>query len=394
MIGVPRLGRTIVSRNGSCSAGQLQKGRVRRQSYRLRARGRTAAFRLSAGREFARGSPRTDKMPYCSDPCRTSLLRRAMVNPGGDADERRENRSDTENRTKLSLHRCTSQPDIPGIKKSRSPSVPMNPKYHSWQDYQEAAAEVFRDLGCTADVNKTVSGARGTHDVYVTIPQFGQECRWIVECNLWSRPVTKATVHALRSRTEDLGADRGVMFSESGFQEGARTAAQDTNILLQDSLEDFKETARIHMRRVALVLEEADEPDAPPVLRFPKRNRPYHLLGHDGRLFVANWGVPQAGNIAIVDSATRMIEGIIELDRYERPGRAGRPPRILQNTLGNIAVANGKLFVGQVFSDCVLAIDIDSQSIIKRIPIPGGGEGAVVVSPDIGDHRMGVQVGL
>ena len=122
----------------------------------------------------------------------------------------------------------------------------------------------------------TVSGARSTHavDVYVSFRQFGQECRWIVECKLWSKPVTKETVHALRDRVDDLGADRGVIFSESGFQEGARTAAQNTNILLQDSLGDFSETARFHMRRVALVFNEGDEPDAPPVHKFSNRYRP------------------------------------------------------------------------------------------------------------------------
>ena len=60
----------------------------------------------------------------------------------------------------------------------------------------------------------------------------------------------------------------------------------------------------------------------------------------------------------------------------------GGPPRILQHPPGNIAVADGKLFVGQVFSEYVLAIDIDSQSIIKRIALPGGGEGAIAASPD------------
>ena len=78
------------------------------------------------------------------------------------------------------------------------------------------------------------------------------------------------------------------------------------------------------MRRVPLVLEEADELDVPPVHKFPNHYRPHHLLKHDGRLFVANWGVPQAGNIAIVDPANRMIEGVIELDRYEGPVRDGR----------------------------------------------------------------------
>ena len=208
----------------------------------------------------------------------------------------------------LSVDACGNAPFVMS-ENPAPPPVPMNSKYRSWQDYQEAAAAVFRDLGCTADVDKTVSGARSTHDVdvYVTFRQFGQECRWIVECKLWSKPVTKETVHALRSRAEDLGADRGVIFSESGFQAGARTAAQNTDILLQDSLEEFSKTARFHLRRVPLVLEEADELDAPPVHKFPNHYRPHHLLKHDGRLFVANWGVPQAGNIAIVDPATRLF---------------------------------------------------------------------------------------
>ena len=47
-----------------------------------------------------------------------------------------------------------------------------------------------------------------------------------------------------------------------------------------------------------------------------------------------------------------------------------------------MAVADGKLFVGRVFSEFVLAIDIDTQSIVKRIPVPGGGEGAIAASPD------------
>jgi hypothetical protein len=47
-----------------------------------------------------------------------------------------------------------------------------------------------------------------------------------------------------------------------------------------------------------------------------------------------------------------------------------------------MACADGKLFVGQVFSEFVLAIDIDTQSIVKRITVPGGGEGAIAASRD------------
>ena len=168
----------------------------------------------------------------------------------------------------------------------------MSPKYEDWRDYQGAVAEVFRQLGCSAEVDKTVTGARGQHDidVYVTFEKFGHECRWIIECKLWSRPVPRSHVHTLHNIVQNIGADRGLIFSETGFQSGARTAAQNTNILLQTSLEDFRRTAHLHMSRIPLVREESGEPNAPPVHVFPDGYRPNHLLKHDGRLFVSNWG--------------------------------------------------------------------------------------------------------
>ena len=260
----------------------------------------------------------------------------------------------------------------------------MNPEYASWRDYQDAVAAVFRNLDCTAEVEKTVISARGPQkiDVYVTFQKFGHECRWVIECKLWSSPVSKDVVHTLHSKVQNVGADRGLVFSESGFQSGARVAAQNTNIRLHDSLEEFRTTAHLYLNRIPLTLEESDEPDVPPIHAFPRGYQPYHLLIHEGRVFVANWGKPQAGNITIVDPATRSIESIIELDKYEARTAAASGRRVLQYPPGNMACADGKLFVGQVFSDFVLVIDIDTQSIVKRIPIPGGGEGAIAASPD------------
>ena len=136
------------------------------------------------------------------------------------------------------------------------------------------------------------------------------------------------------------------------------------------------------MARTPLVLEESDEPDAPPVHMFPNGYRPHYLLTHEGRVFVSNWGAPQAGNIAVVDPATRTIESIIDLDKYEDRRTTDGRRVIRQHPPGNMACANGKLFVGQVFSEVVLVIDIDSQSIIKRIALPGGGEGSISASRD------------
>lgn len=117
----------------------------------------------------------------------------------------------------------------------------MNLKHENWREYQEAVARAFRELGCSAEVDKTVTGARGWHDidVYVTFEKFGYDCRWIIECKRWTNPVPKSVVHTFYSIVQNVGADRGLIFAENGFQSGAHTAAQNTNVLLQTSLEDF-----------------------------------------------------------------------------------------------------------------------------------------------------------
>ena len=260
----------------------------------------------------------------------------------------------------------------------------MSTNYGNWREYQEAVAAAFRKLGCSAEVDKTVTGARGTHDidVFVTFEKFGQECHWIIECKLTSRPVPRSDVQTLHSIVQNIGADRGLIFCENGFQSGAHIATRNTNVLLQSSLEDFGRTAELHMTRIPLIAEDSDESDAPPVYVFPDGCQPHYLLKHDGLLFVSNWGVPQAGNIAIINPQARAIEGIIELDKYENRHPTEGRREMLQYPPGNIACVNGKLFVGQIFSDFVLVIDIETQSIIKRIAIPAGGEGTISASPD------------
>ena len=260
----------------------------------------------------------------------------------------------------------------------------LSSKYKNWREYQETVADVFRNLGCRAEVEKKVTGVRGSHevDVFVTFRKFGRECRWIVECKLWSKRVDKSEVLTLQSIVQDIGADRGVIFTEIGFQSGAHGSAQKTDILLQCSLENFRQTAQLDVSRVPFIFDESGEADVPPVHVFPGDYHPHHLLKYDGRLFVSNWGAPQKGNIAIVNPEARAIEGIIELDKYESSRTVDGRRMVVQHPPGNIACADGKLFVGQVFSDFVLVIDIETQSIIRRIPVPGGGEGAIAASAD------------
>lgn len=103
---------------------------------------------------------------------------------------------------------------------------------HDWQQYQEEAAEFFRSLGLAVSTNVTLQGVRTTHDidVYVTMDVAGFQVKWLIECKHWQTPVSKLHVLALREIVADLGADRGVILCEKGFQSGAVEAANLTNV--------------------------------------------------------------------------------------------------------------------------------------------------------------------
>lgn len=103
-----------------------------------------------------------------------------------------------------------------------------------WRDYQEDVAKFFRQLDCDAKVDARVQGARARHniDVWVTFSRFGLEHKWAIECKLYNKPVPKEKVLALKGVVDDVGADRGILIAESGYQPGGHAAAQSTNIEL------------------------------------------------------------------------------------------------------------------------------------------------------------------
>jgi hypothetical protein len=114
----------------------------------------------------------------------------------------------------------------------------------TWQEYQEEAAEFFRKLGLSADVEKKIVGVRGTHDidVYVEGDYKGIKFKWVVECKAWGSNIPKEKVMALYSIVQDVGADRGFLLSEKGFQSGAIRASNNSNITLT-SLQDLSDNA-------------------------------------------------------------------------------------------------------------------------------------------------------
>lgn len=122
-----------------------------------------------------------------------------------------------------------------------------------WREYQQQTAEFFRRLGLTASIEKSIEGARGVHavDVYVEGTYHGIAFRWIVECKAWGSNVPKEKVMALAAIVQDVGADRGFLLSEKGFQSGALRAAAKTNISLT-SLADLSDATDEHFVDAAI----------------------------------------------------------------------------------------------------------------------------------------------
>lgn len=127
-----------------------------------------------------------------------------------------------------------------------------------WFDYQEEVAAFFRSLGFDAKTNVRVAGVRTNHDIDVLVKMFraGFEITWVIECKHWKSKVSKLHVLGLRSIVQEIGADRGILLSEAGFQSGAIEAAQLTNVVVT-SLADVMQSAQndIHNLRMRELLE-------------------------------------------------------------------------------------------------------------------------------------------
>lgn len=113
-----------------------------------------------------------------------------------------------------------------------------------WKQYQEDAAEFFRSIDLNASTDVTVDGVRTKHDVdvLVTSHYVGFDITWVIECKHWKNPVNKLHVLGLREIVSDVGADRGILLSESGFQSGAIEAANLTNVQVT-SLANLRDSA-------------------------------------------------------------------------------------------------------------------------------------------------------
>ncbi|MDK9778986.1 MULTISPECIES: restriction endonuclease [unclassified Vibrio] len=111
--------------------------------------------------------------------------------------------------------------------------------------FQEEIKDYFESLGTYAETNVTLSGARGDHDIDVLVKTkfLGRDVTWVIEAKKWKYNVSKEKVLALITIIQDIGADRGFIISEKGFQKGAIKSAENTNITLT-TFEDLKEETK------------------------------------------------------------------------------------------------------------------------------------------------------
>lgn len=123
----------------------------------------------------------------------------------------------------------------------------------NWRNYQQATAEFFRSLGYDTKIEEKLEGIRGQHnvDVVVRFRKNAFSCIWLVECKLWSSNIPKEKVLAFQSIIEDVGADKGIILSEKGFQSGCFACANRTNILLS-SLSQLRETHQEDLHHAVL----------------------------------------------------------------------------------------------------------------------------------------------
>lgn len=103
-----------------------------------------------------------------------------------------------------------------------------------WFLFQEEIKEYFENLGCDSKTNVSLKGVRTKHDIDVLVKSkfLGHNITWVIEAKKWKSKVSKLHVLALRQIVDDIGADKGFIISEKGFQKGAIEASKNTNIQL------------------------------------------------------------------------------------------------------------------------------------------------------------------
>src|SRR5262245_43187899 len=121
-----------------------------------------------------------------------------------------------------------------------------------------------------------------------------------------------------------------------------------------------------------------------PVRAIPLEGSPSHLVLDQGKLYVSSF---HGDSLTVCDARKRRPLQKLHLDAYEelvpqlQDGREiGKKREVRLYPPGDLVAANGKLFVGQVFSDSVVVFDLATMWVVKRLPV--GGEGNLAATAD------------
>ncbi|NLP35992.1 MAG: hypothetical protein GX359_12545 [Clostridiales bacterium] len=103
----------------------------------------------------------------------------------------------------------------------------------NWRELQELTAYYFNYSGYDAITPCKIETVRGNVevDVYVRAEkELGENI--ICECKFWDTPIPQEKIHAFRTVINDSGASLGIIISKVGFQKGAYSSANNSNIKL------------------------------------------------------------------------------------------------------------------------------------------------------------------
>lgn len=104
----------------------------------------------------------------------------------------------------------------------------------SWRALQDETARILQECGFTVKVERKTPIVRGVAeiDVYAEEMVKGRRYAILCECKHWRAKVPQTVIHAFRTVVADSGANVGYIISSAGFQAGAYSAAELTNVRL------------------------------------------------------------------------------------------------------------------------------------------------------------------
>ena len=111
--------------------------------------------------------------------------------------------------------------------------IMTNRRPTNWKELQELVAYYFNYSGYDAITPYKIETVRGEVEVDVFVnagKELGENV--ICECKFWDTPIPQEKIHAFRTVIHDYGASLGIIISKVGFQKGAYSAVNYSNIKL------------------------------------------------------------------------------------------------------------------------------------------------------------------